>query len=142
VELHRQTEIGKIQAEQLRRLEESKHQREMAEVADRLEVETRRNRFFTLALDMLGIADFEGHLLQLNPSWRTVLGYDDAELKAISGLDLVHPDDRTTMLERMEELRKGGTAAQFEGRYRHKDGSYRWLMWSAVPFPSERLIYI
>src|SRR5215831_14772461 len=41
VELHRQTELGKLQAEQLRRLEESKHQRELAEVADRLEIETR-----------------------------------------------------------------------------------------------------
>src|SRR5690348_4691667 len=57
VELHRQTELIKRQGEQLRRLEETKHQREMAVFADRLEAETRRNRFFTLALDMLGIAD-------------------------------------------------------------------------------------
>src|SRR5258708_40117074 len=75
VELHRQTELITRQAEQLRNLEESRHQRELAEVADRLEAETRRNRFFTLALDMLGIADFDGRLLQLNPSWENALGY-------------------------------------------------------------------
>jgi hypothetical protein len=142
VELHRQTELGKIQAEQLRRLEEFRHQSELAEVADRLEMETRRNRFFTLALDMLGIADFTGRLLQLNPSWETVLGYSEAELKAISGLDLVHPEDRETMSATMDTLRNGSAAAQFEGRYTHKDGSYRWLLWSAVPFASENLIYI
>jgi PAS domain S-box-containing protein len=142
VELHRQTELGKLQAEQLRRFEESRHKRELAEVADQMEVETRRNRFFTLALDMLGIADFNGRLLQLNPSWETVLGYSPGELQAVSGLELVHPEDRQAMFEKLEELRNGKSSAQMEGRYRHKDGSYRWLMWSAVPFPAENLIYI
>src|SRR5260221_6154777 len=120
VELHRQTELVKLQGEQLRRLEESRHQREMAEVADRLETETRRNRFFTLALDMLGIADFEGRLLQLNPSWEMVLGYTEKDLKSTSGLELVHPEDRRSMMETMEALKTGTGAAQFEGRYRHK----------------------
>ncbi len=142
VELHRQTELIKRQAEQLRCLEESRHQRELAEVADRLEAETRRNRFFILALDMLGIADFDGRLLQLNPSWENVLGYSEAELKSISGMALVHPDDRPAMLEQMESLRNGCRSAQFEGRYLHKDGSYRWLFWSAAPFPAENLVYI
>ena len=142
VELHRQTELIKRQSEQLRHLEESRHQRELAEVADQLEVETRRNRFFTLALDMLGIADFEGRLLQLNPSWEGVLGYSEAELKSISGMDLIHPEDRAGMVEQMEALRGGCRTVQLEGRYRHKDGSYRWLYWSAAPFPAENLIYI
>jgi PleD family two-component response regulator len=101
VELHRQTELTKLQAEQLRRFEETKHQRELAEVAERLEVETQRNRFFTLALDMLGIADFNGRLLQLNPSWEKVFGYTESELKALSGMELVHPEDREMMLEKM-----------------------------------------
>jgi signal transduction histidine kinase len=39
-------------------------------------------------------------------------------------------------------VRKGAVAAQLEGRFRHKDGSYRWLLWSAAPFPAENLIYI
>jgi hypothetical protein len=29
----------------------------------------------------------------------------------------------------------------FENRYRHKDGTYRWLEWAAVPNPSEQVIY-
>lgn len=142
VELHRQTELIKRQAEQLRHLEESRHQRELAEFADRLEVETRRNRFFTLALDMLGIADFDGRLLQVNPSWESVLGYSEGELKSISGLDLVHPEDRPTMVEQLEALKNGCRTAQFEGRYRHKDGTYRWVFWNAAPFPAESLVYI
>ncbi len=142
VELHRQTELSKRQAEQLRQFEESRHQRELAVVADRLEVETRRNLFFTLALDMLGIADFEGRLLQINPAWKRVLGYTEDELHQLSGLDLIHPDSRTAMQEKMEALKNGATISHFEGKYRHKDGSFRWLQWNATPFVAEKLIYI
>jgi len=142
VELNRQTELSKRQAEQLRRFEESRHQRELAEVADRLEVETQRNRFFTLAPDMLGIGDFDGRLLQVNPAWGRVLGYSEDELKRLRGMDLAHPDDRTAMAERLGALKEGEQVSHFEGRYRHQDGSYRWLRWSATPFLAEKLIYI
>jgi len=142
VELHRQTELCKRQAEQLRHLEESRHKREMADVVDRLEAETRRNLFFTLALDMLGIADFEGRLLQVNPAWKRVLGYSEEELHHLSGLDLVHPECRAAMQEKMAELKLGATISHFEGRYRHQNGSFRWLQWNATPFPAEKLIYI
>ena len=142
VELHRQTELVRRQAEQLRVFEENRHQRELAEVADRLEYETRRNRFFTLAIDMLGIADFDGRLLQLNSSWEKVLGYTEDELKACVGLDLVHPEDRSDMLEKLNELKQGESVPEFEGRFAHKNGTYRWLLWAAVPFPQEKLIYV
>ena len=142
VELHKQTELIKRQGEQLRRAEETRHQRELAEVADRLEAETRRNRFFTLAIDLLGIADFEGRLLQVNPAWEHVLGYRPEELRNVSGLDLVHAEERAAMAEKMETLIKGASVAEFEGRYWHKNGSWRWLQWSATPFPAERMIYI
>src|SRR6266478_7171328 len=58
VELHKKSELIKLQAEELRRTEEFKHQRELADVEDRLETETRRNRFFTLSIDLLAIASF------------------------------------------------------------------------------------
>ncbi len=142
VDLYLKTEQIKQQAEQLLRMEEAEHRKRLAEAVDRLDAETKRNRFFTLALDLLGIADFEGRLKQVNPSWEKCLGFTAEELKTTSGLDLVHPEERESMAAQFSQLRAGSSATYFEGRYRCKDGSWRWLGWTAAPFPAEKLIYI
>ena len=90
---------------------------------------------------MLAIADFQGHMLQLNPTWEKVLGYTEEELKATTGFDLVHPQDHPEMCDKMKRLQNNETV-YFEGRYRRKDGTYRWLGWTAAPFVVEKLIYI
>lgn len=142
VELYKQTKLIKTQAEQLRLAEEARHRLELAQFADRLETETQRNRFFTLAPELLGLADFNGRLLQVNDSWERVLGYTEQEIKTVSGFDLVHPEDREKLLTGLEALRKGNPLGPFEGRFRHKNGSYRWLAGSAAPFAADKLIYI
>lgn len=142
VELFRRTEQIRRQSEKLRRLEEDALKAQLSQAVDRLEAETKRNRFFTLAVNMLAIADFDGYLLQLNPSWERTLGFSEAELKSRPGLDFVHPDDRAAMEAEMARLRDGAATSYFEGRYSCKDGSIRWLGWTAAPFPAERLIYI
>lgn len=142
VDLYKKAEQIRRQGEQLRQLQEFQYKRELAAVENRLEVETKRNRFFTLALDLLAIADFDGRFLQINPVWEKTLGYSQEELKARSGLDFVHPDDRAAMAEQLDRLRQGNVTTYFEARYRCKDGSWRWLGWTASPFVSERLIYI
>jgi PAS domain S-box-containing protein len=141
VDLYKKTEEIKRQAERLRQIEEAEHNRKLADAVDRLEAETKRNRFFTLSIDLLAIADFEGRMLQLNPTWEKVLGYSENELRALSGLDLVHPADYPEMCEKMREL-KAGSTVYLEARYRRKDGELRWLGWTAAPFLAEKLIYI
>jgi len=142
VELHRKSELIKLQGEELRRIEEYKHQRELADVEDRLETETRRNRFFTLSIDLLAIASFEDYFIQLNPVWENVLGFTADELRSKSLLEFVHPEDRTATAEQLIQLKMGSAPAYFENRYRCKDGSFRWLGWTAAPFASEQLVYI
>lgn len=141
VELYKKTEHIKLQGERLREIEEAEHKRQLGEAQDRLELETQRNRFFTLSIDLLAIADFNGYMLQLNPTWEKTLGFSETELKAKSGLDMVHGEDHGAMAEKMKELKEGKTV-YFEGRYCCKNGSYRWLGWTAAPFLSESLIYI
>ena len=141
VDLYKKTEEIKRQSERLRQIEEAEHKRKLAEAVDRLEAETKRNRFFTLSIDLLAIADFEGRMLQLNPTWEKVLGYSETELKTLSGLELVHPEDYPMMCEKMKQL-KAGSTVYLEARYRRKDGEFRWLGWTAAPFLAEKLIYI
>ncbi|MBC8002648.1 MAG: response regulator [Opitutaceae bacterium] len=142
VELYKKTEQIKAQAEQLRRIEELQHQKSLAEAVDRLEAETKRNRFFTLAVDMLGIGDFDGRLLQVNPAWEKMLGFSEEELKNFQATELVHPDDSAMISERVSAMKKGLAIDYFEIRCKHKDGSFRWVGWTAAPFPAEQLVYI
>src|SRR5688500_4846090 len=114
----------------------------MAEAADQLEAEAKRNRFFTLALDMLGIADMSGTLKQLNPSWGKTLGFSDDELKSRSFLEFVHPDDRAKTEEQLAKLAAGEAVAYFENRFATKAGGYRWLAWTAAPYTEEGLLYM
>jgi PAS domain S-box-containing protein len=100
-----------------------------------------RNRFFDLSLDLLAVANFEGYFLRVNRAWEETLGFTAAELMAQPYLNLVHPDDRSATLASAQELSQGVMAVRFENRYRTKDGSYRWLSWSARPYDQQNLIY-
>lgn len=142
VELHKKTQLIRQQAEQLRQFEEVRHQRELSEVEDRLEAETKRNRFFTLAIDLLAIASFDDFFIQLNPAWEGALGYSVDELRSKNLLELVHPEDRTTTAEHLTRLKLGTAPAYFENRYLCRDGSFRWIGWTAAPFATEHLVYI
>src|SRR5262249_31719295 len=142
VELYRKSELIRHQAEELRRVEQHRHELELADVADRLESETKRNRFFTLSIDLLAIANFDDYFIQLNPVWATTLGFTDEDLKSKCLIEFVHPEDRAATSERLTQLKMRSAPVYFENRYRCRDGSYRWLGWTAAPFPEEHLVYV
>jgi PAS domain S-box-containing protein len=90
-----------------------------------------------LTLDLLVIASFDGFFTRVNPAWTRVLGYRQEELLERPFLDFVHPDDReATIAAAAQQTEAGEPVIRFENRYRHKDGSYRWLEWTSRP--SER----
>ena len=142
VDLYLKSEQVRLQALWLREVQEREHAARLAEAADRLDRETRRNRFFTLAADMLGVASLDGRLLQLNPSWEATLGFAEAELRQEPIWSFLHPEDREAMVTAFRGLLEGVPTARFENRHRHRDGSYRWLAWTATPFREEGLVYV
>jgi PAS domain S-box-containing protein len=97
------------------------------------------DRFFTVALDLLCIADTDGYFRRLNPQWEAVLGYPMAELEGRRFLDLVHPEDLEATLGAVARLADQEAVLDFTNRYRCRDGSYRWIEWRS--YPAGRLIY-
>jgi len=101
----------------------------------------RFERFFTASIDLFAIAGSDGYFKRLNPAWETTLGFTSDELLARPYVEFVHPEDRERTLAEAEQLRAGVETLAFENRYLCKDGSYRWLLWSARFEPESQLIY-
>ncbi len=91
-------------------------------------------RFFSVALDLLCIADMEGNFCRLNRSWESTLGYTLAELEGKRFLSFIHPDDIAATLEVMSALSEQKAVIAFVNRYRCKDGTYRYIEWYARPY--------
>jgi PAS domain S-box-containing protein len=91
------------------------------------------DQFFTVALDLLCIADTHGFFLRLNPQWEKTLGYSLAELQGQRFLDLVHPEDLDQTLAAVQTLAGQRSVLNFINRYRCRDGSYRWIEWRSYP---------
>lgn len=86
-----------------------------------------------LTPDLLAVADAEGKFRQTNPAWFETLGYLPPEIENELFFTFVHPDDIAKTAKAFVDIQMGKPILQFENRYRHKDGSYRWLSWNAVP---------
>lgn len=92
-----------------------------------------RDRIWSVSQDLLLVTDMNGVWKQINPAWISVLGWSEHELLNRTSEWLEHPDDREKTRAEITKLANGGRTTRFENRYRHKDGSYRWLSWTAVP---------
>jgi len=97
------------------------------------------DQFLNISLDLLCIANTDGYFLRLNPPWEKVLGYSRQELMAKRFLDFVHPDDLMKTQEAVSALSSQRKVISFENRYQCRDGTYRWLDWTASP--AGNLIY-
>ncbi|CAG0966428.1 hypothetical protein RHDC4_01007, partial [Rhodocyclaceae bacterium] len=69
--------------------------------------------------------------LYLSPKWKEMVGYADTELPNTYATfeTLLHPDDRSAVRQAHERYMRGETPTfQVEFRFRHKDGSWRWIL--------------
>ncbi len=96
---------------------------------------------FMLSLEMMCVGTADGYFTLVNPAWERVLGYTSDEMKSKPWLDFVHPDDREVTIREAEKLFSGISLVFFRNRYRAKDGSYKWLSWTATTDPERKLGY-
>lgn len=90
-------------------------------------------RLAASSVDLLCLVDRRGTLRWLNPAWERLLGWTSPQLRRADLLDFVHPADVDDTQAALEQLRGGRDEIRFENRLRCRDGSFRWLQWSAVP---------
>lgn len=97
--------------------------------------------FFQVALDMLCIAGMDGYFKKINPAFCSTLGYTEDQLLGKPYIDFVHPDDHAKTLEAVEHLGAGKNLVNFVNRYRHVDGHFLWVEWTAAPNSEHTMLY-
>ena len=110
-----------------------------ATLGTQVEARTReRDRTWRNSQDLLLVINRDGVFQAVNPAWTHVLGWQPDELLGCSYLDFIPPDDHASSQDALVKAASKGLP-RYENRYRHKDGSYRWVSW--VASPEENLIY-
>jgi PAS domain S-box-containing protein len=131
----------RMQAEQARRIAE----RELRQLKDKLESDVRertreRDRIWNVSEDLLGVSTFAGHFVSINPAWTRLLGWSEAEIKMMHVGELRHPDDAEAGIAARAQAAQGIGTVRIENRFRHKNGSWRWIQWTMTA--EEGLIYV
>jgi diguanylate cyclase (GGDEF)-like protein/PAS domain S-box-containing protein len=89
-------------------------------------------KLFEMTSDLLATISLEGRFTLLNPAWEQLLGWTRDELHSRPVEEFVHPEDLEQSFAPI--LRGAGSPTEVENfttRYRHRDGSWHWLLWSA-----------
>jgi diguanylate cyclase (GGDEF)-like protein/PAS domain S-box-containing protein len=90
-----------------------------------------RARFRSLiqnSSDIITLLEVDGTIRYESPSIERILGYEPEELVGENVFDYVHPEDLERVLEVLAEgLADPKLRPSVEYRFRHKDGSWRWL---------------
>ncbi len=94
--------------------------------------EARIARLFEMTGDLLATISLDGRFTLVNPAWEHLLGWTFEELQEHTLGELLHPDDVEQTLALL--LAGDGEPARLENftnRFRHRDGSWHSLLWSA-----------
>jgi PAS domain S-box-containing protein len=92
-----------------------------------------RGRTWQVTPDLMGALNSRGYFETSNPAWMTLLGWTEEEVASMSIWELLHPDDVERTRAGFNLTQIGQPAIRFPNRYRHKDGTYRWISWVGVP---------
>ncbi|MFP4092592.1 MAG: PAS domain S-box protein, partial [Cyclobacteriaceae bacterium] len=113
----------------------------LKDITERKRLESERDRFFKLGPDLQVLLGRDGYLKWVSPAFRDLLGWTSEELISQPWKTFVHPEDVNPSIEETKLIFAGKTTLDFENRFRHKNGEYRWLEWKAKTYPEDDVIY-
>jgi PAS domain S-box-containing protein len=133
--------LERMHAEQVR----NRIANELRELNEQLEAEVERrtlerDRIWNVSEDLLAVSNFDGYFLSINPAWTRLLGWTEAEIKSMHVSELRHPEDAPQAMAGRQQLAQGTLTVRMENRFRHKDGSWRWVQWTMTE--NNGLIYV
>ena len=78
--------------------------------------------------DLATVVDPDGTITYVSPAVTRILGYDPDELVDNEGYEFVHPEDRERNADALETVLSNPSESEtVEVRFRHADGSWRWI---------------
>lgn len=91
------------------------------------------DRFFSINLDLLCIADMDGNFIKINKSWESILGYSQEYIEGKKFLDFIHPEDIEKTINIISRLKNQERVINFVNRYRSQDGTFKYIEWRLQP---------
>ncbi len=92
-------------------------------------------QLFEFSDDLMCLAATQGFFQKVNPSLIKFLGMPEHQIYQTSFYEMTHPDDRASVAEAVERLKKGKTVNDITIRIKAANGSYRFVQWVASPEP-------
>ena len=99
-------------------------------------------RCFELAFDAMGIVDFRLGLQNLNAAWRTMFGWDPAEITGRTHFEMIHPEDQVLAARALSKANRRKETQQVTVRLLCKDGHYQRSVWNLAPYVEEASVLI
>jgi PAS domain S-box-containing protein len=140
LDLYRKTKTLEEQVAQIRKLQRLSDGGASG-LEKELEQQTHGNPFFMLSTQMLAVVDATGAYRCVNPAWEHGLGFIEDELKDKNILTVIHEHDWQHANHGLALLERSAPAS-FKARHRTKEGSYRRLNWTVLPFVGNDLFYV
>lgn len=98
-------------------------------------------QFFSTAQTVFCVIGFEGSFRQINAGCEKALGYNRATLLKTEFINLVHPSDKKTVEQILEELSSSHEIKTFNCQIIDANQKYRDFIWQATPSLKEFAFY-
>jgi PAS domain S-box-containing protein len=86
-------------------------------------------RLWKHSRDLQVVVGADGIFRAVSPAWREILGHEPDSVVGQSFLNFIWPEDADLTQAGLDTAASNTDLTNFENRYRHQDGTPRWISW-------------